>query len=86
MNAHIEVYGIVQGVGFRYWAKELAEELGLKGYAKNIDEHVEIEIEGRKKEIDEFIKQCEHGPITARVSKLFYYYGKEKGYESFEIG
>ena len=85
MHAHIEVYGKVQGVGFRYWAKQLADELGLKGYVKNVEEHVEIEVEGNKKEVEEFISMCEHGPLSARVSKLFYYYGKEKGYGSFEV-
>lgn len=85
MNAHVEVYGIVQGVGFRAWARELAKEMGLNGYVKNVEDYVEIEVEGNKKDVEEFIKHCEHGPIGANVRKMLYYYGKEKGYKGFEI-
>ncbi len=32
----IEVFGRVQGVGFRYYAQQKAQELQLKGFVKKI--------------------------------------------------
>lgn len=49
--------GIVQGVGFRYEAKMLADQLGLVGWAQNkSDGTVVIEIEGEAGCIDEFLR------------------------------
>ena len=31
----LEVYGLVQGVGFRFMTKKLADELGVKGIVMN---------------------------------------------------
>jgi acylphosphatase len=35
VGAYIKVTGMVQGVGFRYFAMRHANELGLTGYVKN---------------------------------------------------
>ncbi len=44
----ILVTGLVQGVGFRYFALRTASELGLTGYARNLATgEVEIEAQGR---------------------------------------
>lgn len=49
--------GIVQGVGFRYEAKMLADRLGLVGWAQNKnDGTVVVEIEGEACCIDEFLR------------------------------
>lgn len=49
--------GGVQGVGFRYTAKLLAEELGLVGWAGNQnDGTVLVEIEGGAGRVDEFLR------------------------------
>jgi acylphosphatase len=43
----IRVQGRVQGVGFRYWVRGRAEDLGLRGSATNLpDGAVEVVIEG----------------------------------------
>lgn len=42
-------YGKVQGVGFRYTAKQLARSLGLAGWVKNeYDGTVVMEVQGRE--------------------------------------
>jgi len=47
MTAHVR--GHVQGVGFRWWTRSRALELGLAGYAKNLaDGRVEVVAEGPK--------------------------------------
>src|SRR5450432_3186048 len=46
-RATIFVRGRVQGVGFRWWARARALELGLVGFARNLDDgRVEICAEG----------------------------------------
>lgn len=41
------VTGHVQGVGFRYWTRTRADELGLRGLARNLsDGRVEVVAEG----------------------------------------
>ena len=43
------VHGQVQGVGFRWWTRSRALELGLVGYAANLsDGRVEIVAEGSR--------------------------------------
>lgn len=43
------VHGQVQGVGFRWWTRARASELGLRGYARNLnDGRVEVVAEGHR--------------------------------------
>ena len=43
------VHGRVQGVGFRWWTRARASELGLRGYARNLnDGRVEVVAEGAR--------------------------------------
>ncbi len=49
-----EVYysGRVQGVGFRYTARSIAQQFAVTGYVKNLaDGRVELVVEGRAEEI-----------------------------------
>ena len=47
------VHGMVQGVGFRWWTRSRALELGLVGSAKNLlDGRVEIVAEGSQEACD----------------------------------
>ena len=69
--AHIIVEGLVQGVGFRYYAHRHATQLGLTGFAANrFDGSVEIEVEGNRSAVEEFIKVVKVGPSSAQVSNL----------------
>ena len=52
------VSGRVQGVGFRYWAREVAGGLGLRGSAANLlDGRVEIVAEGPRAQCEELLRQ-----------------------------
>ena len=56
MRKHIFFYGRVQGVGFRYYAVQKANQLGLTGWVKNLyDGSVEMEVEGQEELIDQLI-------------------------------
>ena len=55
--------GYVQGVGFRYEAKIIADQLGLTGWARNeTDGTVLIEIEGEAGYVAEFLRALQAVP------------------------
>lgn len=56
IRKHIVFHGRVQGVGFRYYAVNKANQLGLTGWVKNLpDGTVEMEVQGEKPLIDQLI-------------------------------
>jgi len=67
----ITVHGRVQGVGFRYFVRNVGSRLGLVGNVRNCpDSTVEIIVEGNEKKIAELIKQVEKGPSLAWVQRV----------------
>jgi acylphosphatase len=65
------VSGMVQGVGFRYFVLDRAVKLGLVGFTRNLfSGDVEIEVEGDRSLIEEFIKEVKVGPRAAHVADL----------------
>ena len=71
MARRIHVKGKVQGVWYRGWMVEQANELGLDGWVRNrIDGSVEAVIAGPADKVDALIARCHAGPPAARVEKL----------------
>ena len=65
------VVGHVQGVGFRWFAKNTADELGLAGWVRNrADGSVEAEAEGTEAALDAFKRRLESGHPDADVSEI----------------
>lgn len=63
------VSGIVQGVGFRYFAQDEAERLHLAGYVRNLgDGRVEAYAIGAPEQLAVFRVALERGPAGASVS------------------
>jgi acylphosphatase len=63
------VSGIVQGVGFRFFAQREAEKLGVGGYARNLfDGRVEVLAIGSPAQLDEMKGALERGPRFSSVS------------------
>ncbi len=62
IRKHIQVRGIVQGVGFRPFVYNLATSLGLSGYVFNSSAGVTIEIEGGEVEVKKFLATLQAGP------------------------
>ncbi|MBM4402273.1 MAG: acylphosphatase [Candidatus Cloacimonetes bacterium] len=68
---HLFVSGFVQGVNFRYYTKEKADELGLTGWVKNLpDGRVEVQALGEKEKLAEFLSWCQRGPDLADVKRV----------------
>jgi acylphosphatase len=64
-RATIFVRGRVQGVGFRWWTRSRALELGLIGFARNLDDgRVEICAQGSAEAIDRLAALIVEEPST----------------------
>jgi len=67
----LEVSGDVQGVGFRWFARETARRLDLAGWVRNRpDGSVEIAIEGEDVRVEQFIGHLARGPTGAQVADV----------------
>jgi acylphosphatase len=68
----VTVYGRVQGVYFRYFVRNMARELGLKGHVRNLacGDAIEVEAEGEKPQLDKLLEQIKTGPSGAWVKKV----------------
>jgi acylphosphatase len=65
------VSGRVQGVGFRWFVRHVAQELGLEGKVRNLpDGRVEVEVAGSRTALDAFRERLRQGPPGARVTRL----------------
>jgi acylphosphatase len=82
------VSGRVQGVGYRFFAEDWANLLGICGYAKNLwDGNVEVYAIGDPVALEEFKRRLAQGPRSARVTNLEESEAPvDKGYNRFEIG
>ena len=67
----IIVTGRVQGVWYRKYTQERANELGIRGWVKNTpDGNVLVVAQAEKKDIETFIDYLKIGPPLARVDKI----------------
>ena len=65
------VTGVVQGVGFRFFAVHLAREHGVAGWVRNrVDGAVELEAEADSGAVETFLKDLRIGPRGAEVAGL----------------
>lgn len=65
---HIELGGVVQGVGFRPFVYNLARECGLRGWVRNTSGGVEIEVSGLAGDVDRFVADLRlRAPPLARI-------------------
>ena len=84
--AHLIVSGRVQGVFFRANVKDKAFQLGLKGYAKNLENNdVEIVVQGNEEKINELIDFIKKGPGIASVTGIQIRHKEPENFKTFEI-
>jgi acylphosphatase len=65
------VSGIVQGVGFRFFAERVAGRLGIAGYVKNLrDGRVEVYAIGSEEQLRALRGELKRGPSAASVDEV----------------
>lgn len=81
------VYGLVQGVGFRYNTQIKATALGLNGYARNLDDgSVEVLAYGEAQQVEALIDWLKQGgPRSARVDRVLVEPRGEQALQGFTI-
>ena len=68
---HAIVKGLVQGVGYRWFAARSAERINLTGWAKNLSNgEVEVKAFGDKGALNSLIKQLSIGPSFSKVNDV----------------
>jgi hydrogenase maturation protein HypF len=86
VRKHIQIKGIVQGVGFRPFVYKLAKSLGLTGYIFNSSSGVTIEVEGTESELNQFLKTLKADPPQlATMTDISVTKRKAQGSTSFSI-
>jgi acylphosphatase len=70
-RVYARVHGVVQGVGFRYFTRQLAESFGIQGYVRNVpDGSVEVVAEGDTQVLKAFLDEVRIGPRFGSVSRV----------------
>lgn len=70
-KVHLMISGFVQGVAFRQFIKDIAEELDLTGWSRNTTNNkVEALLEGEEEKVLKAIQKCKKGPYLAEVESV----------------
>ncbi|WP_421656541.1 acylphosphatase [Leptothermofonsia sp. ETS-13] len=86
IRAHAFISGIVQGVGYRFTTQNVALQLGVRGWVRNLpDGRVEAVFEGPRESVKEMIRWCHQGPRGAIVDEVGVEYEAPEGLKRFEI-
>lgn len=68
---HLEVEGLVQGVGFRPTVHRLTTQLGLSGFIRNTPQGAELELEGELAQVAQFVPLLQQqAPVLARIRRV----------------
>lgn len=70
-GARFLVQGTVQGIFFRQFVKEHADELKLKGFVRNLESgDVEIVVEGEEENLKRLLGVVRKGPQHAQIRNV----------------
>ena len=94
-QVHLYIKGDVVGVGFRAWTKIQAKIIGVTGWVRNVNNHldiygagggVEAQIQGEKEKVDQIIELLKKGPPVSHVSGVEIFWQEPKEIlDQFEI-
>jgi acylphosphatase len=71
VRRRLEVWGIVQGVGFRISLAQAARSRGVSGWVRNrADGAVEAVLEGDAETVESLVRWCRTGPPGAEVERV----------------
>ncbi|MCM8766647.1 MAG: acylphosphatase [Candidatus Omnitrophica bacterium] len=84
---HLYIEGIVQGVGFRWYAQRIGKKTGVNGWVKNLfDGRVEIVVEGDEERLERFLQELKEGYLGENIRKIEKFEEEYTGeFKSFEI-
>ena len=80
--------GRVQGVGFRYWVRSLARDLGLQGSAVNLmDGRVAVVVEGPRAACEAMLAALDSGDAPGYIDAIVKLWSEPVGEpDGFRVG
>lgn len=85
-SVRVQLFGRVQGVGFRYHIKKAAQKAGIGGWVSNqSDGSVLAEFHGNAEGVEALIEECRTGPGASVVEDVTVEEVAPKAYFNFEI-
>jgi acylphosphatase len=82
----IRVTGIVHGVSFRATMAQMATDVGVRGWVRNLpDGSVEAFLEGDEKNVRRVVEWSRTGPPHARVDRVVVQSASSRNYRDFRI-
>lgn len=82
----MKIVGTVQGVFFRKFIKDNADDLNIKGYVRNLDDgSVEVVVEGKDESVNELVRRCREGPGHSKIKKVDVEELRHQGLKDFKI-
>jgi acylphosphatase len=86
VRRHVFVTGRVQGVTYRASTRRAANERGVDGWVRNLDDgRVEAVFEGPEDAVESLVEWCDDGPSRARVEDVTVESEPPDGVEGFEV-
>lgn len=84
---HAFISGQVQGVGFRFFTMQAAQDHNLTGWVRNRwDGRVEVMAEGTHENLNRLLIALRRGPISADVEKVDYEFkDAQGGFQGFRL-
>ena len=81
------ISGMVQGVGFRYYAYQKAQQLHVTGWVRNLpDSRVQVLAEGEREVLEDFISKLKAGPNFSVVQDIDISWSESIGqFSSFQV-
>ena len=82
----VRIRGLVHGVSFRASMAQLASELGVKGWVRNLpDGSVEAFLEGDEGRVKKLLDWAQTGPPRARVDRVDVQSAVPRNHRDFRI-
>lgn len=84
----IRIYlsGSVQGVFFRKYLEEKANEFGVRGFVRNLEDgRVEVLVEGRDENVNSMLEACKKGDQHTKITNTQIQELKNQGFKGFKI-
>jgi acylphosphatase len=71
IRRRVRITGTVQGVGFRFWARDEAHRLALTGWVRNAtDGSVDAEVQGPEDSVEWMLRALHEGPPGSSVETV----------------
>jgi acylphosphatase len=85
-SVRLYITGTVQGVFFRAFVKEKAEELNVKGFVRNLEDgRAEVFLEGDTNSVNKMMELCKKGPKHSQVRNVEEKAEKYQDFKNFKV-